>query len=70
MAITGSVSLIVPDLAAQFIGVHKVIASFMWAYLVAHAGIAIIHHLGGSDVVRQMFFWTTHERPRGRDSFS
>lgn len=67
MAVTGASSLILPGLAEQFIGVHKVIANFMWAYLIAHASIAIIHQLGGSNVLRQMFFWTPSERRREMD---
>ena len=69
MAVTGTASLIGPGLAEQLIGVHKVIANFMWAYLIAHASIAIIHQLGGRDVMRQMFFWTSSERPRELDLF-
>ena len=69
MTVTGTGSLIAPGLAGQFIGVHKVIANFMWAYLIVHASIAIIYQLSGSDVMRQMFFWTTHESPHERDSF-
>lgn len=69
MAVTGTASLIAPGLAEQLIGVHKVIANFMWAYLIAHASIAIIHQLGGRDVMRQMFFWTSRERPREMDLF-
>ena len=69
MAVTGTASLIAPGLADQLIGVHKVIANFMWAYLIAHTSIAIIHQVVGRDVMRQMFFCTSSECPRKMGSF-
>ena len=56
MAVTGAASLVATTaLAEPIIEFHKIMANFMWAYLVAHASLAVIHHLGGSDVLRQMF---------------
>ena len=69
MAVTGTASLVAPGLAEQLIKVHKVIANFMCAYLIAHASVAIIHQVVGRDVMRQMFFWTSSERPPKMDSF-
>ena len=56
MAVSGAASLVATaGLAEPIIEFHKFLAKFMWAYLVAHASLAVIHQLGGSDVVRQMF---------------
>ena len=35
--------------------VHGLFAKLMWAYLAAHAGIAVLHHLLGSDIFSRMF---------------
>ncbi len=56
MALTGAVSLILgPDLAKQVIEIHTATANLMWAYVIAHASLAVIHHLVGDPVLRQMF---------------
>lgn len=46
-----------PVLAKPVLILHKMTANLMWAYLVAHAGFALIHHIAGSDIFRRMF-WT------------
>ncbi len=35
--------------------VHETIANLAWAYLIGHAGIALLHGLKGHDVMRPMF---------------
>ncbi|MCP5304759.1 MAG: cytochrome b/b6 domain-containing protein [Chromatiaceae bacterium] len=41
--------------------VHQILATFMWAYLVGHAGMAWLHDFRGEALVRRMFSF------RGRD---
>ncbi len=41
---------------------HKLVANLMWAYLVAHAGVAVLHALLGSDILSRMF-WIGRARP-------
>lgn len=60
MALTGAASLVATDGVAEPIHeLHKFLGNFMWAYLVGHASLAVIHHVAGSDVLRQMFSWGT-----------
>jgi hypothetical protein len=35
---------------------HRMIANLMWAYLIGHSGLAALHHLLGSDLLRRMFW--------------
>ncbi len=35
--------------------VHGLFGNLMWAYLVAHAGLAVLHYLTGSDIFSRMF---------------
>jgi cytochrome b561 len=41
--------------ARVFEDVHKALANLAWAYLVAHASLAVIHHLRGEDVLSAMW---------------
>lgn len=60
MALTGASSLLVAENVAEpILELHKFLGNFMWAYLVGHASLAVIHHVAGSDVLRQMFSWGT-----------
>lgn len=62
LAITGTVIFLSlgPDgamaswgrIAAQ---VHGAVANLMWAYLIAHAGLAVLHELMGHRILRRMF---------------
>ena len=36
--------------------VHASVANLMWAYLIGHAGLAVLHHLTGSDIFSRMFW--------------
>jgi cytochrome b561 len=57
MAVTGTVFFVSHGpLAHNAMTLHKAFANLMWAYLVGHAGIAVGHHLLGSDILRQMFW--------------
>jgi cytochrome b561 len=53
------------------LSLHETIANLMWAYLFGHAGIAVLHHLLGHDILRRMF-WVrrgitiTTPRPRAQ----
>ena len=40
---------------------HKIVANLMWAYVVGHAGLAVLHQLTGHRMLQRMFF----ERPGG-----
>src|SRR5260221_13922345 len=50
-----------PPLAAILQEVHKVAANLVWAYLVAHAGLALAHELLGHRTLQRMF--TLSRRP-------
>lgn len=36
---------------------HKLISNLSWGYLIAHAGLAVIHHLLGSNILSRMFWF-------------
>lgn len=58
MAVTGTIWLLTATGTAfgrTALNVHKLFANLMWAYLVAHAGLAVLHHLLGSDIFSRMF---------------
>ena len=38
------------------LGLHKIFANFMWAYLIGHAGAALLHTLWGDDILSRMFW--------------
>lgn len=42
-------------LAETFAGLHEWIATFVWAYWIGHGGIAVLHHMKGHKVLRNMF---------------
>lgn len=43
----------VPD--GLVLELHKIVANLMWAYVVAHAGLAVLHQLTGHRVLQRMF---------------
>ncbi len=49
-------------LARNAMSVHKLFANLMYAYIIAHASLAVLHHLLGSDIFSRMF-WTRHRQP-------
>jgi len=58
MAVTGTVYYfaIGTPLAHQALALHRLLANLMWAYLIGHGAMAVLHHLLGSDVLRRMFW--------------
>lgn len=43
--------------------VHKIISNLMWAYVVAHAGLAVVHQLAGHGTLRRMLARDGGTRP-------
>jgi cytochrome b561 len=57
MATTGTVLFFSGGSVFHYaMSLHRVIANLMWAYLIGHGGIAALHHLLGSDMLRRMFW--------------
>ena len=57
MATTGTVLFFSGGSVFHYaMSLHRVIANLMWGYLIGHAGIAVLHHLLGSDILRRMFW--------------
>jgi cytochrome b561 len=57
MAATGTVYFLASGaLAHDALALHRLICNLMWAYLIGHAAIALLHHLLGSDILRRMFW--------------
>jgi cytochrome b561 len=62
MALTGALiwlgmsdSGAVADWARPILELHEVVSNFMWAYVVGHAAMALLHHRNGEDTLRRMF---------------
>lgn len=58
MAVTGTVYYFGPHslIGRPALTLHKVLANLTWAYLIGHAGLALLHHLLGSDIFSRMFW--------------
>ncbi len=57
MASTGTVLFFSSGLVFHYaMSLHRVTANLMWIYLFGHAGLAVLHHLLGSDILRRMFW--------------
>jgi cytochrome b561 len=57
MAATGTVYFFSSaSVAHDALALHRLFANLMWAYIIGHAGIAALHHLLGSDILRRMFW--------------
>lgn len=58
MAFTGTVYFLIAGTYAGklILSLHELMANLMWGYLIAHAGLAIVHQLLGSDMVSRMFW--------------
>ena len=65
MAVSGTLYYFGPHavFGRQALALHKVFANVIWAYLLAHAGLALLHHVLGSDILSRMF-WTGRRWPR------
>jgi cytochrome b561 len=69
MAATGTVYFLASGtLAHAALALHRLISNLMWAYLIGHAAIALLHHLLGSDILRRMF-WIKRGRTERVDRF-
>jgi cytochrome b561 len=74
MAATGTVYFVMhgTGTAREALQLHRAVANLLWAYLIGHAGIATLHHLLGSDILRRMFWirrGITITTPRHSDVF-
>lgn len=58
VAVTGAVFFFAAGthFARTALGLHKLLSNFVWIYLFAHAGVAVLHHLFGSDIFSRMFW--------------
>lgn len=54
MALTGAVGYFVPA-ASLLLEVHMTIAPIMWAYLIGHVGLALLHQMAGHKILQRMF---------------
>jgi cytochrome b561 len=45
----------VTGLGAAALDAHRVLANLMWAYLIAHASMALLHQMKGHNVLQRMF---------------
>lgn len=43
------------DVAESIIEAHEMITAFVWAYLIGHAGFAVVHELIGHALLRRIF---------------
>lgn len=68
MAVTGCIYFFTQGthVARTALSLHKLLANLVWVYLFAHAGLALLHHLLGSDILSRMF-WPAARRtgPQG-----
>lgn len=58
MAATGSALALLAlhkGQASTVLEIHKLISNLMWAYLIGHAGLALLHQLAGQRVLQRMF---------------
>jgi cytochrome b561 len=55
MAVTGAVMAVGGVPGGTVLQIHKLLANLMWAYLIAHAGIAMLHQVQGRQVLQRMF---------------
>lgn len=59
MAVTGAMSLIsaIPEsLRSAGMSVHEASSKLVWAYVIGHASLALLHEVAGHRVFRQMFW--------------
>jgi cytochrome b561 len=57
MAGTGTIYFLTSGVFAHdVLTLHKLMSKLMYAYLFAHAGLAVLHHLLGSDILSRMFW--------------
>ena len=59
MAVTGTMTLlaVLPEaVRTAGLGVHELFSKLVWAYLVGHAGLAVLHEMAGHRLFRQIFW--------------
>lgn len=54
MATTGALGYFVPQ-TRFLLEVHETAAPLMWAYLIGHAGVAVVHQIKGDALITRMF---------------
>ncbi len=54
MAVTGAAGYFLPQ-ARPLLGVHVAVSTLMWAYLMGHAGVAVVHEFSGDRLLQRMF---------------
>ncbi|MHB1590637.1 MAG: cytochrome b/b6 domain-containing protein [Sulfuricella sp.] len=58
MAVTGAAFALLglpKDQARLVLEIHKLIANLMWAYLIGHAGLAVLHQFVGQPILKRIF---------------
>ena len=62
MGVTGAwlYTMTVPD--GVVLEVHKAISNLMWAYVILHAGLGVLHQFGGRRVLQRMFSFVRNPR--------
>ena len=55
MAGSGAIMAVTGAFGGTVLQIHKLLANLMWAYVIAHAGIALLHQMRGHDVLQRMF---------------
>ena len=62
MAVTGAVVYVLmapdgrlPGTAAISLDIHRLFANLVWAYLIGHAGLAVLHQMFGAPVIAEMW---------------
>lgn len=58
MAVTGAAFALLglpKDQARLVLEIHELIANLMWAYLISHAGLAVLHQFVGRPVIKRIF---------------
>ena len=58
MAVTGAVFALLglpKDQARLMLEIHELFANLMWAYLIGHAGLAVLHQFAGHPVIKRIF---------------
>jgi len=56
MAGTGAVMALAGVPGGVVLQIHKLLANLMWAYVIAHAGIALLHQAQGHEVLQRIFW--------------
>jgi cytochrome b561 len=66
MAATGASTLLWAPGTGPYsvlLSAHKLVANLMWAYLIAHTSVAVLHHFRGDGTLRDMFTFKFRPEP-------